>query len=578
MTQGLWRQTLRRNLFSDFDVCLSDYDGKARRTEVLVSTAEELKASSANPGLTVCIDKSNDKALSIARDLKDKFDALDLVDVEDMWTGRPALGGKICLFLGDLTGDLLTSWPTSKVNEFLRIISSAVRTLYVVQKGAKSAVSRADGLITGFTPLSNLQNPNSALCTLHLSAALASHQHLTVICKILQSFLKPSVSPFETEYLEDEGQVTIPRLLIDELATDRIAHNLEAKSLRATTFQEGDQPLKLEDLRSRSETKIIFASGSNTSKSLGKDEIEILPQYISLTTKTDDHPFEEDERFMDVVRECSGIVRRIGPNSESPFKVGDRVCAIGSGPACNQFRVSTDMACMMPPQLSYEEAVSIPIVFVTAFHCLKQVAKAQQGESILIYQAAQPLGQAVFTVAQFMNLDIYAVVDEESEQTLLTDRFGVSPAHIFRRSEAAFTNVRTTENHGKFDIIVGCSHRNSLHEAFRSVAYFGTIVCFGSIPKSTDQSQFEQLNTHCTVSVVDAGVLYHLKRSSYQRLYAEVMELVRKGAVKFPLLTPVLSLSAALRSQKIFGCSDAGRCFLKTGCTTDVKVSEPKPL
>ena len=578
MTQGLWRQILRRNLFSDFDVCLSDYDGKARRTEVLVSTAEELEASSANPGLTVCIDKSNDKALSIARGLKNKFDALDLVDIEDMWTGRSALSGKICLFLGDLTGDLLTSWPSSKVNEFLRIISSAVRTLCVVQKGAKSTVSRADGLITGITRLWSLQKPNSALCTLHLSAASASHQHLTVICKILQSFLKPSVSPFETEYLEDEGQVTISRLLIDELATDRIEHNLEAKSLRATTFQQGDQPLKLEDLRSRSETKIIFANGSNASKSLGKDEIEILPQYISLTVNNDDHPFEEGERFIDVVRECSGIVRRIGPNSESPFKVGDRVCAIGSGPACNQFRVSADMACLMPPQLSYEEAVSIPIVFVTAFHCLKQVAKAQQGDSILIYRAAQPLGQAVFTVAQFMNLDIYAVVDEESEQTLLTDRFGVSLAHIFRRPEADFTNVRTTENHGKFDIIVGCSHQNPLHEAFGSIAYFGNIVCFGSIPKFTVQSQFEQSNTHCTVSVVDAGVLYHLKRSSYQRLYAEAMEVVRKGAVKFPLLTPVLSLSAALRSQKIFGCSDAGRCFLKTGCTTDVKVSEPNPL
>ena len=467
MTQGLWRQTWIRNHFSDFDVCLSDYDGKARKTEVLVSTAEELKASSANPGLTVCFDKSNDKALSIARGLRNKFHALELVDVEDMWTGRSTLGGKICLFLGALTDDLLTFWPSFKVNEFLRIISSAVRTLCVVQKGAKSAVSRADGLITGLTRSWNLQKPNSALFTLHLSAASVIHQHLTVIYEILQAFFKPSIlSSFETEYFEDEGQVTIPRLLINELVTDRIAHNLEAKSLKATTFQQGKQPLKLEDLRSRSETKIIFASGSNASESLCKDESEILPQYISLTIDNDDHPFEEGERSMDVVRECSGIVRRIGPNSESSFKVGDRVCAIGSGPACNQFRVSANMACLMPPQLSYEESVSTPIVFVTAFHCLKKVAKAQQGESILIYQAAQPLGQAVLTVAQFMDLDIYAVGDEESEQTPLTERFGVSLAHIFRRPEADFTNVRTTEDHGKFDIIVGCSHQNSSHGAF----------------------------------------------------------------------------------------------------------------
>ncbi|KAL8805875.1 MAG: hypothetical protein Q9182_001656 [Xanthomendoza sp. 2 TL-2023] len=601
MTQDRWAMTLRRNRFSAFNVCLSDYEGETRRTEVLVSTAvlgeqENLSNSrgmvysmscqgifvtfqlryrmkadpdksasvepetpSATPGLTVCVNKANDRALTIARGLEGTFEALDLVDVDGICEGYD-LHGKLCLFLGDMTGELLMSWPYPRIKELLQTMSSAARTLWVTQERTKSGIRLADGFITGLTRSWNLQKSHSAICTLDLSESSPISQHVSVITTILQSFSRVSASPAEMEYVEKEGQTMISRLLVDPIATNDMLIKFETKSLNATNFQQGTHPLEIKDLSKRSETELVFASGSTASEPLGKDEIEILPQYISLRARNNDHLFDRCDGVAGAVRECSGTVRRVGSVHESPFKVGDRVCATGSDPASNHFRVSADMAHLIPSRLSYEEALSIPIILVTAFYCLNQAAKAQKGDSVLVYQAAQTFGQAVVALAQFMELDIYAEVDQESDLTLLVERFGIPLAHIFLGSKTDNGEAtRMTDTHQKFDVVVGCSNQNSMQQALNCIACFGTIVCLGSIPESTSLCQSEQRKIHCTVSVVNPDLLYHHKTALFQRLSAEVMNLVREADSK---------------GQKLFGSLNEDRCFLKTGCNANVKEQE----
>ena len=574
MTQALWGQKLRCNSFSAFNACLSDYDGEARRTEVLVSTAVELESFYANPKLTICIDRSNDVAVSIARGLEKSFEVLDLVEITDIWGDPSILNGKLCLFLGDMTGELLTSWPYSKTKDLLHLLSSSAKALWVTRRSIGSSISQSDSLVTGFTRSWN-KNHNTAICTLSLSVSSKIHEQTSVIRTILQSFLKPSESPSEMEYIESQGQVTISRLLIDELATDRMVYNLEAKIPKARTFQQGDQPVKIEDAGSKPGSKIVFARGSNASGSLGKDEVEILPQFVSLRPRNDALLFAENEPVREAVTECSGTIRRLGPNSKSPFRVGDRVCAIGPGPACNHFRVSADMAHPIPSHVSYEEALPIPRVLVTALYSLKQIAKAQRGESILIYQAAGTLGQAVVTLAQLLHLDIYVVTDQPSEQSLLTERFGIPVTRMFSTSEIDIGEaIWRTENHGRFDIIVGGRSQDLFTEALRCIACSGTIICLGSTPGTTSLSRHEQPQVHCTISIVDADLLYYQEGRLFQSLFAEIIELVRNGAVKLPLLTHIMPLSADSNKQKWFGDLNAGRYFLKSGCNTTILVSK----
>lgn len=580
MTQALWGQTLQRNDFSEFDVCLSDYKGEARRTEVLVSTAVEKTRSGANPGLTVCIDRSNDKAMSIAKALERRFEAFELVDIDNFHTAGQDLSRNILLFLGKLTGGSMTTWTEPKINDFLQTLSRAKLTLWITQREAKSVISAADDWITGLTRSWNLKNSNSAIRTLSLSASSTIHTQGSVISGLLHTFFNGPTPPTEMEYIEDQGQVSISRLLTDELATDSMIAKHETKSPNAKSFQQGRQPLQIENLSTGPECKLAFANGANASGPLEEEMVEISPQFIRFAAKTNDHLYDQQDQTLDAVQECSGIVRRVGSRSSSTFKVGDPVCAIGTGPACNQFRVAANTLHLIPPHVSFAEAISIPIALVTAQYCLNHIAKAQEGESILIYQAASTLGEAVITFAQLMHLDVYAEVEQVSEQTMLNERFGVQIGHIFTRLEVGVSNnaARATESHGKFDVIVGASNPDFLQEAFRCVAFSGTIVCLGSSRKSATIYQSKHSKVHCTVSLVDVDLLYHQRKSLFQRLLTEVMEVVRKGAVVFPLLTNMVSLSTQSQAQKSLGDPTDDCCFLETNCNTNFKVSEPSIL
>ena len=382
------------------------------------------------------------------------------------------------------------------------------------------------------------------------------------------------------EYTEEQGQVLISRLLTDELATDSMIAKHETKSPNANTFQQGRQPLQIENLSTGPECKIAFTHGANASGPLEEEMVEISPQLIRFVAKANDNLYDQREQTLDAVQECSGIVRRVGSRSSSTFKAGDPVCAIGTGPACNHFRVAATTVHLIPPHVSFAEAISIPVTLVTAQYCLNYIAKAQEGDSILIYQAASALGQAVITFAQIMHLDVYAEVEQVSEQTMLNERFGVHIEHISIRLKVGVSNnaARATESHGKFDVIVGCSNPDILQEAFRCVAFSGTIVCLGSSIMSAAIYQPKHSKVHCTVSLVDVDLLYHQRKSLFQRLLTEVMEVVRKGAVVFPLLTNMVSLSTQSQAPKTLGDPTNDCCFLETNCNTDFKVSEPSIL
>ena len=576
MTQALWGQTLQNNDFSKFDVCLSDYEGEARRTEVLVSTAVERTRFGANFGLTVCIDRSNDKSMSIARALKGSFEAFELVDIDNLHTAGQDLSKNILLFLGNMTGDSMITWTEPKINHFLQTLSKAKLTLWITHREAKSMISVADDWITGLTRSWNLKNPTSAIRTLSLSPSSTIHAQNSAISALLHTFFNSPTPPTDMEYIEDQGQVSISRLLTDELATDSMIAKYETKSPNATTFQQGTQALQIENQSIGPECKLAFPNGANACGSPEEEMVEISPQFIRFAAKANEHLYGRCDQFPDTVLECSGIIRRVGSRSSSNFKVGDPVCAIGTGPACNHFCVPANTVHLIPSHVSFADAVSIPIAFVTAQYCLNHIAKAQEGDSILIYQAASTLGQAVIAFAQLLHLDVYAEVQQVSEQTMLNRRFGVQVEHIFTRLEVGVSNeARSTESHGKFDVIVGCSDSEFLQEAFRCVAFSGTIVSLGSSRNSATMYQSEHSKVHCTVSLVDADLLYHQRKSLFQRLLTEVMQVVRKGSVVFPLLPNIVSLSTQSQTPKSLGDPTDDCCFLETNCNTDFKVSEP---
>lgn len=104
--------------------------------------------------------------------------------------------------------------------------------------------------------------------------------------------------------------------------------------------------------------------------------------------------------------ECAGVVVEAGEGVQS-LRRGDRVMALlpGGGYA-EEVVVDAGSAIRVPDALTDEEAAAIPEVFLTAFLNVFELARAQQGETILIHGGGSGVGTAATTLAKLAGLRV----------------------------------------------------------------------------------------------------------------------------------------------------------------------------
>lgn len=93
--------------------------------------------------------------------------------------------------------------------------------------------------------------------------------------------------------------------------------------------------------------------------------------------------------------EAAGVVCRVGA-AASKFKIGDRVVMLSPGAGRTIHRGKASSCVLIPEELTFEEAASIPVVHGTAWYALMRLAgvTTRRGQSILIHAASGGVGQA----------------------------------------------------------------------------------------------------------------------------------------------------------------------------------------
>ena len=96
--------------------------------------------------------------------------------------------------------------------------------------------------------------------------------------------------------------------------------------------------------------------------------------------------------------EIVGVVVERGP--DSPYAVGDRLCALVDQGGFAEFaRVPRLASLRIPADMPARDAVSLPSVYPTAFLALRDRARLEAGESVLVHAGAGGVGSAAIQLA-----------------------------------------------------------------------------------------------------------------------------------------------------------------------------------
>ena len=116
--------------------------------------------------------------------------------------------------------------------------------------------------------------------------------------------------------------------------------------------------------------------------------------------------------------ECSGVVVEVGEGVED-FRVGDEVLGLAFNCFGNYVTTVPQGLAHKPPGISFEEAATIPLAFLTASYALHELARIRKGDRVLIHTATGGVGLAAIQLAKGAGAEIFATAGAPEKRAFL---------------------------------------------------------------------------------------------------------------------------------------------------------------
>jgi len=174
--------------------------------------------------------------------------------------------------------------------------------------------------------------------------------------------------------------------------------------------------------------------------------------------------------------EVAGIVKSVGADVTHVVP-GDRVFGLAVfGLATHSMARAGDVL-PIPDGLTFEEAATLPVVFMTSWHALKSVAHLQPGEQILVHAGAGGVGMAAIQIALHLGAEVIATAGSPTKRSLL-ETLGVKHVIDSRRGDFADAVMEITHGRG-VDVVLNSLASEAIPMGLACLAEFGRFIEIG---------------------------------------------------------------------------------------------------
>ncbi|MHC5767581.1 MAG: SDR family NAD(P)-dependent oxidoreductase [Nostoc sp.] len=174
--------------------------------------------------------------------------------------------------------------------------------------------------------------------------------------------------------------------------------------------------------------------------------------------------------------ECAGIITTIGSGVEG-FKIGDEVIACASHSFSTHTTTDARAVVHKPTHLSFEEAATIPVTFLTAYYALHYLGRLRQGERVLIHAAAGGVGLAAIQIAQTVGAEIFATAGSPEKREFLRS-LGVEHVMDSRSTAFAWEVMEITGGKG-VDIVLNSLAGEAIPKSLSVLGAYGRFIEIG---------------------------------------------------------------------------------------------------
>jgi len=183
--------------------------------------------------------------------------------------------------------------------------------------------------------------------------------------------------------------------------------------------------------------------------------------------------------------DVAGIVKAVG-NNVKHFKPGDAVFGVVSHGGFAEEVVLSKKSCFpIPPGISFEVAASFLLAYGTSYHALKDRAKIQAGETLLVLGASGGVGLAAIELGKLLGARIIAAASSD-KKLALCKKYGADEVINYSTEDLKNRAKELTDGKG-VDVIYDPVGGQYSEAALRAIAWKGRFLVIGfaagDIPK-----------------------------------------------------------------------------------------------
>jgi acyl transferase domain-containing protein/NADPH:quinone reductase-like Zn-dependent oxidoreductase/SAM-dependent methyltransferase len=475
-----WNVALNMAGFSGVDVDIrGDRDTSKEPVSLIISTKPD---TTAPPLLSyLVITTETDATKELASNIYDKFASTGHTITIACWDSvdKAQIVGKYCLCLAEWEESILSNLTDKNWDRLREVVLSSEGTLWITGGGTFGTPHPMKSLMVGLARAIRNEDAGIRLACLDLDPpeainfAMASH----IILKVTQAHVRGDGN--ESEFTARGDVLYVPRVE-RTLEVDALLRKYEARGEpEMISFKDCGRPLKLTIKTPGLLDTFRWEEDETYHTPLPEEWIEIEVKAVGLNFKdvlVALGNLAEEKLGVD----ASGIVSRVG-SAVKDFKVGDRVMTASCDTFATYVRFPGRGAIPVPSNMSFEEAASMPLIFLTAYYSLIIAGNLIAGEKILIHAAAGGVGQAAIMIAKARGAEIFATVGANSKRQLLVEQYGIPEDRIFNSRDTSFVKglLRATNGQG-VDVVLNSLAGEALRLSWTDcLAKFGRFLEIG---------------------------------------------------------------------------------------------------
>ncbi|KAI1473663.1 ketoacyl-synt-domain-containing protein [Daldinia eschscholtzii] len=466
------------------EIIWEDIDVLANPTELRIELDEDLL-------ILIPVDTSSDISglqAELARNLNCQFRTLSSIKEGETLPRH-------CISLLEADGQAVVwNWTEQEFLAFQNVVSAVKGIFWITRASQLEARNPHSSLVQALGRTIQSEYPKKKLVTfdigIDLSFASSAVEPFvqTVLNLVTRSFFGPKVAgPTETEYIERNGRIMVPRLApVDSLNSMIERGSAPAEPDRQTMPDPHERPLKLEIGQVGDTGSLYWSDDPDANLSLSPDDVRVRV----ITATLDDL----DREIMhgrvnkgDLGTDMYGIVDQIGDNVTSVVP-GDRVVGIARG----SLRDFVTCHHRLLYKVSNGQPKSYPFYSPTSFAVAGYaLGKLRAGNTILIHAGVGTFGQTAIQLAKSAGAVVFASAETNDERNVLSKVWGLPEDYILDAGAEAFvdTVLWLTDNQG-VDVIYDPAAR-SRDSNIRCVKEGGRVVGFADKPDSKDVTTCE---------------------------------------------------------------------------------------